>query len=160
MARLASFRSFVNPGRCIMAYASNETNRKLEEFYRSLGVFRNFSWDGTPLKKPFEFHVTIIFTKTPVDIPLGEFEITPTEVYPKGYEIFGENNDIPVLIVDGRNLEPFRKTYKELYSFHEEFPTWKAHISLSYDKNQVDIMQLTLPDFPIILDKMKVDVAN
>lgn len=159
MAELMSSRNFLIPqGRCAMVQLSTESANNMEKFLTEQGIRRTVTYSGAPLLGDFDFHITIFYTKTNLNLPTGLSQIDPFEVFPAEYKMLGENT--PTLLVSGEKLINIRNTFKKLYDFEEEYPDYLPHISLSYDRDPVDLESLPIPTFPIIIDKLYMDVAD
>lgn len=159
-----SMRNFYPCGRCIMLDVSQETAQKIHEFTHRHGITQNYSFDGNLIPGTLNFHVTVLYTQTPIGVPTGVIEYRePFEIYPTGYDMFSEC--IPVMLVSGDRMHSIRKTYQDLYDFDEDFPDWKPHLSLSYDSKYDSNMRfvterLPLPDFPLIVDRLRIEEAK
>jgi hypothetical protein len=136
---------------------SSETQTNMKEWCESNGFDLTTTFDdGTQSAEDFDFHSTLWYTTSSHTIPNQEQEIEPCQVTGTGIELFGENNDIPVLTVKSKDLEELRKTWGDQYDMQDAWPDYKPHISLSYARRDYseDIQDLTLPDFDIIFDRV------
>lgn len=150
-----TMKDFYPTGRYVEARLSDESSRHLKEFTNHHGITQTLTHSGNLLDREFEFHVTLIFTYDHIPLPLGEIDKTnePYEIFCQSYEMFGSDKDIPVLKVSSPGLALVRATYEKLYTFKEDYP-WSPHISLSYDKNHVDISSLPVPEFSLFADRI------
>jgi hypothetical protein len=103
----------------------------------------------------FEFHVTIFFTNSLHKIENKEEQLNDViSANPIKLEVFGQNKDVPVLKVEGDGISKLRKYFEKTYNMTDEWPDFKPHISLSYDRKPYNVDEIELPDFPIYFDKL------
>ena len=118
----------------------------------------NKNFDGNNIQpSEFEFHTTVFYTDIDTTkIQPGLFAAFGI-VKPKQIKLLGNNNDIPALIVEGKDLFKRRRFYEKQYRLTDSWPQYVPHISLSYGENKYDETSITtipLPSFPLIYDKM------
>jgi hypothetical protein len=151
-AELPSTRKYV------AVYYDSQTQTMLEEYCRQNGFDLTKSYsgeDGTP--EEFRFHTTVFYTTTEHKIPDSEKPIEGS-VIPVGFELFGEDKNIPVLIVESDRLNEIRAEFEQRYRMKDEWPEYRPHISLSYAKDNIpDIHSVRLPDFELTFDTIKIE---
>jgi hypothetical protein len=103
----------------------------------------------------FEFHTTIFFTNSLHKLENKEEPVNP-KITAKSVklEVFGSNNDVPVLKISGSAISEMRKYYENTYNMTDEWPDFKPHISLSYDRKPYNVDDIELPTFPLVFDKL------
>ncbi|QIG70638.1 hypothetical protein EVB91_082 [Rhizobium phage RHph_I1_18] len=115
------------------------------------------SFKGKDIKShEFDFHVTIIYTETYHDTQSGSWKIDPFDLVPIGFEMLGENKDIPAILIDPNTpgLIALRDQYKAL-GMKDKWPDFKPHISLSYAGGSTD--GLKLPDFKLAVNRLTIE---
>ena len=129
----------------------------LREWCRLNGFDTTISYKGNPQKATeFDFHVTLFYTDSYHDTKTGIWRIEPFDLIPIGFEMLGEEQNIPVLLLDPEEpqLAYYRKHFEGM-GFTDKWPAFKPHISLSYSKS-VSSVEPTLPSFNISANKLKV----
>lgn len=137
---------------------SDETQDELRMYCFENGFDLSKSYSGLD-KTPtdFKFHTTIFYSTTYHFLKNDIYEIPPFQVWPMEFEMLGQEKNIPVLRVEGPGLLYYRQHYEETVGLQDEWPSYKAHITLSYNKEQLpDLAKLKLPDFPLLIDKLKI----
>lgn len=136
------------------------TQRKLREWAKENGFDLSVGYSGSKQKESdFDFHTTIFYTTTAHDIPNHE-KILPSKGSANvvGFEMFGENKNIPVLIISSSVINGLRKHYEETYKMQDQWPTFKPHVSVSYATDALpDVESIKLPDFELTFNKVKVE---
>ena len=106
----------------------------------------------------FRFFCLIFYTSNDVGDVDAEFpEKMKRKTKAVGFELFGKDKNVPVLIVEktaGLNL---LRTWYEFLGFQDEWPDWKPHISLSYAPMLPNIEHLSLPTFDLVYDVVHVE---
>lgn len=108
---------------------------------------------------PSTYHITIIYSRTPV--PDAERLDRNIDVQARcvGYEIFPTKNDGKCLVM--RMACPkATKMNAELSRLGatSDYGEYKAHVTLAYDiKQEIEPMELPLPQFTMNFDKLTVD---
>lgn len=109
----------------------------------------------------FDFHTTVWFTTTEHRIPNQSRATQPFLVYPTGFELFGEEKNILVMLIKGGSyvdrqmpddydaLMNLRQAFGQTHKMEDEWPDYRPHISLSY-AHKGDIPDIPLPDFPLV----------
>ena len=144
----------------IALYCDEETSQKLREWCDSNGFDLTKSYDGKELEPgEFKFHSTIWHTTSKHHLENGKTKITPVRAEIKSFECLGENNDIPVLKLKSDELVELREKYQSEYNMEDQWPDYKPHVSLSYDRRDYtdELNRLTLPDFDVYYDTLVID---
>lgn len=139
-----------------------DTQIMLRNWCRKNGFSLTTKFDGTEQKEEdFDFHTTIFFTTSEHDLKNGLSDVDVSgKIKAVGFDLLGEDHDIPVLKVEGEGLRALRKRYEDM-GMKDAWPDWKPHISLSYDRQNVpDVRRIKPPTFPISFDKIKIDDAT
>ena len=138
------------------------TQKKLREWAKSNGFDLTVNYDGTSQpEEDFDFHTTIFFTTTKHDLKNETKKlVSPGQAKVVDIMMLGVNNDIPVLKIESSDILDIRKQYEEQYGMKDAWPEYKPHVSLSYSKDTPDVSSITLPDFTLTFDKLKIDDAE
>lgn len=134
----------------------DKTHSKMRDWCIENGFDLTKKYDGSNRPaEAFEFHTTVFYAKNEINL---ENTVIPLvgEVSPVKFELLGENNDIPVLIVKSDDLNAIRDEYGNL-GIEDEWPDYKPHISLSYDRKKYDISKLKLPNFKMRYSELKIE---
>ena len=110
---------------------------------------------------PSTFHITIIYSRTPVpsaenllDMP----SLLPVEALATGYEVFPTKNDGKCLVM--RLACPYAtRLNSELgkQGATSDYDEYKPHLTIAYDIEQdIDPNSLPLPQFQLVFDKLNV----
>lgn len=110
---------------------------------------------------PSTFHITIIYSRTPV--PSAEnyrhSNSLPVESMATGYEIFPTKNDGKCLVM--RLVCPYATRLNAQLGKEgatSDYDEYKPHLTLAYDMAQeIDPHALALPQFQLIFDKITID---
>lgn len=135
-------------GRFVALAADDETKANLVNFNLVNQIPNGLKMD--------EFHVTLAHSKKdfPCD-PQGYLD-TPIVVDPKEFfwEVFQTGEDANCLVLRFDNAEINRRN-KELADAGavSDFPSFKSHVSMSYNIGDMNIKTLRLPDFPLVFDR-------
>lgn len=144
----------------VMLFASRDTQRKLRDYAEGLGFDLTKTHGETTIDPAdFDFHATIIATRNPITLPTGEHEFAGIEVTAVGFDSLGADGEVPVLSLDASGaLGLMRRLYEDIYRAEPTFADFKPHVSLSYAwSGSPPLDSLTLPDFPIVFDRIVVD---
>lgn len=132
-------------GTYVSVQFTDETNKKLEEFTRQLGL--------EPVEK---FHSTVVYSVDPLGIEFGSNDITGTGKI-TGIEYLGDKDSewrAVVLNIDCPFIQSRHDFYKEEYGYVHSYPEFVQHISLAYSPPEnIDLSSIELPTFDIKLDK-------
>lgn len=90
-----------------------------------------------------DLHCTLIYSDKIDD----EFESIPTYEKPlqakfKGFDLFGDDKDTLVILLDSSDLQARHKELMGKYDLNYSWPDFTPHISLSYDAAGFDIDKL------------------
>ena len=130
---------------------TQETNENLYDFTQFLGL--------DPIK-PEDLHATIVYSIEPLDIPHG---VKPCDgvCYPTGLKYLGEKMSkwrALVLEVQSNKLQELYDEAVQKYGYVSQYDSYVQHISLAYKPPEdLDLSDVTLPDFPIEIDKIVVE---
>ena len=83
-----------------------------------------------------------------------------TEATFKNFSLFGEDNDALVAEIYSPYLNQRNKVLTDKYSFISDFPNYKAHFSLSYEAQGIDVNSLPDIDFPIVFENETVELLD
>lgn len=139
------------------------TQKNLRKWCMDNGLDLTKTYGGNSQKpEDFEFHTTIFFSTTKHQMENSISNLTtPSAVEPVKFELLGKEKNIPVLKVSSKRLNSIRQHFKDVFEMDDEWPTYKPHISLTYNRDiSVDINKLQLPSFELTFDKLKVDTAD
>jgi hypothetical protein len=115
----------------------------------------------------FGFHTTVWFTTTEHQIPNQSRATRPFTVTPTGFELFGEDQNTLVLLVEGGSyvdrkmpddydaLMNIRNSFGRTHGMDDQWPAFRPHISLSY-VHEGDVLDVPLPDFPLVVNHLNV----
>ena len=122
------------------------TQGYLRQYCIDNGFSLTTRFDGeTQDDKSFDFHSTVWYTTNTADITNGQAEVSVTDVEPKGFALFGPDEDILVLEIESEQLSAIRVDYGESYGLTDEWPEYRAHITLSYAYDGI-MPEVALPD--------------
>ena len=155
---MKSLKEYISTGRKYIAVVyDDESQKKLKEWAEDNGFNLAVNFDDSPQKpEDFEFHTTIFYSTNEVNLEDKIIDLPEHSVSISGIENLGREHDVPVLILTvSGGIREIREHYME-YGLEDEWPFWKAHISLSYDKQGLDISKMKLPDFKPTFNKLKI----
>lgn len=149
--------------KAVLFILSDESQERVFNWASSVGFDLTKSFSGNPQNpEDFDFHVTIICSENEALITNDILTRTPIQTTFSGFEVLGkrdeESKGVPVILVNKTpEMLETRKFYETFHCLYDNWPDWKAHMSLSYNwDGNPDLEALTLPNFPIIFDKIKV----
>ena len=131
---------------------SHESMELLDHFVQmNLGL--------TERVNPSTYHITIIYSRTPVPTAENSAGLTSrTDGWITGYEIFPTKNDGKCLVA--KVDLPFAHYLNGKLTSEgatSDYSEYKPHITLAYDTEQeIDVSTLPLPQFPITFGPVKV----
>lgn len=134
-----------------------ETNRKLMEYALDNGFNLTTSYDGSQQPaSDFDFHITIFYTSSTHNTSENNIKIEPFKIKLTKPMLLGKEKNIPVLGV--RITSDIRKIRNlfEQQGYRDMWPTYKPHISLSYERKLYNLDGLKLPDFDIIAEELEI----
>jgi hypothetical protein len=139
-----------------------DTQLKLRKWCEKNGFDLTVGYDGEKQNaSDFDFHTTIFFSTSMHDITNGSIKIKNSTAKITGIELLGENHDIPVFKIESETINNIRSHYKTVYNMKDAWPSYKPHISLSYNKEQIpDISKIKLPKFTLYFSELKIDEAK
>lgn len=151
---LASLQQYAKhkDGTYVSMDLSDESRALLDNFVEmSLGL--------TERVDPSTYHITIIYSRTPV--PTAEHSAgmsTNTSASVVGYEVFPTKNDGKCLVM--RLKFSFAEALNSKLTREgatSDYAEYKPHLTLAYDMTQeIDPATLPIPQFPLSFDSVKV----
>ena len=137
---------------------SDKSQKDLRHWAQSKGFDLSKDYDGkTIAPEKFDFHVTVYFTTNEIYYKDATIQITPTELKILGFDLFGQNKDTPVAKLLAQHLLQYRDMFKS-QGFKDFYPTWKPHVSLSYNwKGTPDIKNLEYDGPPLFVDSIRIE---
>lgn len=141
-----------------------QENLKTWAFRNGFDLTKNFAGE-TISPDEFMFHCTVIYSKTPPSkrLPRNEYQVPRFALSVENLTMIGPDNCYPCFTIAKTNEVMQIREEIESYGLTDPWPEYKPHMTLSYAKESVvpDFFRLTLPQFPIIVDTVKVtDVAS
>jgi len=107
---------------------------------------------------PNTYHITVIYSRTPVPAAETLEKNTSATANAVQYEVFPtkENKKCLVLRVESESAEHLNK-WLNLQGATSDYPDYKPHVTLCYDyAGKDDLSQLPLPQFPLSFDVLNV----
>lgn len=156
---MKTFQQFSNRNKKYVGVIfSEQTQKDLYKWATSNGFDLSIKYNGLPQKPTdFDFHTTVFFTTSEHDTKNGVFKVDEFTIQLVRFELLGKEKNIPVIVVDSDNLRNIRNVFEAL-GYQDEWPSYKPHISLSYNyKGTPDLSKLKLPDFDIVVTHFKVN---
>lgn len=162
---MMTFKEFVDRPmkKYVAVQYDNDTQNRMRKWATENGFDLTKSFDGSDQDaKDFDFHTTIFFTTTEHSIPNHTKTIAPSgSAKAVGIEFLGINHDVPVLKIQSTMILRLRKHYAETYGMKDQWPEYKPHVSLSYNREQLpDLSSIALPTFELTFNQIKVDDAK
>jgi 2'-5' RNA ligase len=108
---------------------------------------------------PSTYHITIIYSRTPVpSAESAEGLTTETEAFVTGYEVFPTKNDGHCLVMRLKFIwAEFLNAKLTEEGATSDYPVYKPHLTIAYDMTQmVDPETLPIPKFPLKFGPVKV----
>lgn len=102
----------------------------------------------------FDFHSTVFFSTSEHHLENTSYECS-VYVKPKGFALFGENQNILVMEVESDELLEIRKGYENEHNMQDEWPSYRPHITLSYNYDG-ELPTIELPDFELHADQVNI----
>ena len=147
----------------VAVHYDEKTQRNLRAWCKENNFNLTYKYDKTRIPpSKFVFHTTIVYSTNQFENDMdGEYE-TEFYVYPLFFETLGVDRVIPVLRVASSELSEVRNLFCGNLCMKDKWDIWKAHISLSYapDLSKDCIKNLTLPTFPLVVNKIVVKNAE
>lgn len=100
------------------------------------------------------FHATIVYSEKSVP-NVARGDIDPIGVDDFEFELLGEDEDSLVLRFDCPEMEERHNFIRDEYGATHSYPTYKSHVTLCYDVNEIDnfdIDSYNLPDCSLVFD--------
>ena len=156
---MISFTKFLSSykKKFVCVYFNEATNKLLFDYATSNNLDLSVKYNDTKQDpKDFDFHITIFYSNTPTSIPNIDVDIPEFEVYCSHLSLFGNNKDILVVeIAPHPTLSTLNQLFYSL-GMRSDFPDFKPHISLCYEKKDYDLSQFPEIDFPIVINRIGV----
>ncbi len=137
-------------------YVSMDLN---DDSKQLLDRFVEMSLGLTERVDPSSYHITVIYSRTPV--PSAEKRIgmtTDIEARVSGYEVFPTKTDGHCLVM--RLDFPFANSLNKTLTYEgatSDYAEYKPHLTIAYDMKQVvDPSSLPIPQFPLKFGAVKV----
>lgn len=158
---MVSFKNFrLNSSRkAVLFCLSDDSQQQMSDWAITHGFDLTSKFDGSYQKpEDFDFHITVICSTNEVYVQNTCKTIPPLEVKLAQFDLLGKEHDVPVICTEiSPEMQAHRALYTQLYGLHDKWPEWKTHISLSYNYHKnPDLSSLPLPEFPVIIDKIKI----
>lgn len=141
-----------------MLMCDDDTHRMMHEWCKEQGFDLTKSYSGRSQPSfEFDFHLTLFASKNPIDIRTGTFEIESITERGYAFEALGKDKDVPVLrFVPAGEIRWIRDVCVEDFGVEPTFPTFKPHVSLSYNwSGKPALSKLRVPD-PLTFDRIKI----
>ena len=156
-------------GKYIEVVYDEPTQARLAAYCREQGFDCTQTWSGRQVEpEEFGFHTTVWWTTTKHAILNRSKAIQPFRVEPVGFELFGADQNILVMLVKGGDyverpmMDPeydallnLRNGFGNIYKMQDEWPDYKPHITLSY-AHKGEIPDVPLPDFDMVANVMNI----
>ena len=127
-----------------------------------LDNFVNMNLGLTERVDPSTFHITVIYSRTPVPSAENYLHMSsplPVEAMATGYEVFPTKNDGKCLVM--RLACPYAtRLNSELTKAGatSDYDQYKAHLTIAYNTEQdINPESLPIPHFNLIFDKLNVE---
>lgn len=152
---MISFKEF-NSGEKKYIYLtfSEDTILYLDEWVLKNNICQTLSYDGE--LKDFKWHVTVIYSNNTSKIKNDLIKLPNLELQFKGFDSLGINKDIPVALVDAIWLQELYKEFTDL-GLKSDFLEPKFHISLTYDRVNIDTSLYSEIDFPLVINQLHIE---
>lgn len=152
----------LGPRKYVSVIYDSVTQFKLREYcmYNRFDLTKDYNGNSIQ-PTDFQFHTTIFFTVTRhKQINNNIISTGPQYVYPYGFEILGQQNNIPTVRVHSEYLDMIRKDFANV-GMKDSWDGFKPHITLSYNYDNNTIRSdLKLPEFPLIFDRIVIKDAS
>lgn len=146
--------------RVVMLRASAASQRALRTWCVAAGFSLTASYGGrTVSAEDFDFHVTLLATRSAITLPTGEHEIKPLTVRGSGLAAFGADSDIPALVLPATDaLARLRAHFIDTYGATPTYDEFRPHVSLSYAwDGDPALANVAVPPFDITFDRLAID---
>jgi 2'-5' RNA ligase len=158
---MKSFRIFIEEKTKSRKYVAviydDESQQKMRDWCQVNGFDLTKKYNGEyQSPEEFDFHTTISYSMNKVAMKNEVLSLTHGEVFPHSFKLFGENKDVPVMIVSSPELNDLRDEF-ERRGLKDQWPDYIPHISLSYVHKDYDLTGLKLPDFTMTFGEVKIE---
>lgn len=102
----------------------------------------------------FSFHTTIIDTISKHILVNGSYRFC-TYAKPIGFDLFGEEQNYLVLLIESPGIREQRKIYELSYEMKDKYELYRPHITLTYN-HQGAIPNIDEINFPLVTDVVNV----
>lgn len=146
--------------KCVMLMYDHDVQIKLRQFCldHGLDICKNYEKEEISPEE-FEFHTTIYYSDTSSSQPLedGEYPCEEVITHPIKFDRLGkeEKNCLCLCLEVTPSLERLRHKYAEEYGMSDSWPTYKPHITLSYNGTTTNFPPI-MPKFPLRASRIKV----
>lgn len=151
---MISYKQFVSDyqKKFVCLYFDEKTNQALRKYAQSNGFNIGIDYSGNKIDpSQFDFHITVYFTWNKVKTQVQKITFEPFEVTAKSLQLLGKDKDVPVLrIQSDDNLKRIRQYFTD-NGFKDTWPSWKPHVSLSYEKKNYNLDKIDPPDFDLMV---------
>lgn len=130
-----------------------------EESKQLLDNFVEMNLGLTERVDPSSYHITVIYSRTPVPSAEGGAGLTTeTSASVVGYEVFPTKNDGKCLVMRLKfTFAEFLNRKLTDEGATSDYPEYKPHLTIAYDMTQeVDPTTLPVPQFPLYFGPVKV----
>jgi 2'-5' RNA ligase len=156
MLKFSEFNNAPLAKKFVGLFVDKESQTKLDFWARSMNFDLTKDHDGQDIGM-FPFHATLFYTNNEVRYINMDFVFPKIEAQFKGIELFGENNDIPVLTVHKSDKLLGLREYFEDQGFTDSRP-WSPHVTLSYNWSPINpISNMVLPNFSIYFNRLVIE---
>ena len=143
----------------------NEVVTEKDAFYKE-GVYISIGVDKETIDKIHEYmdthlkeldcnkdeiHTTLIYSDKPYNKEIEPKEYTAKGT-PTGFELFGNDKDSLVLLINSPELEERNEELTKQHGFVSDFAEYRPHITFSYSAEGFDISKLPAIDFDITFE--------
>lgn len=146
-------------------FVSISLTKESEDAFRKFVMDHGFDLtvkynDGKQKSEDFHFHLTVFYTTSSHMTKDCVWNLDKIKLEPDHYELLGENKNIPVLKIKPKGAILDLRNYFVNQGYRDSWPSWKPHLSLSYNKKDYDLSGLPLPDFDIWADKLEISTQD
>lgn len=134
---------------------SHETQINLRNWALDNGFDLTLSWGQEEREiEDFEFHTTVMYSRNESFLPNEVRTTAPSEVKPIGFKLL---DGFPIIELE------FSGTLKRIFEHYvsmglvHSYDDFIPHISISYSREDYNLKQYTLPNFPLIFDRLNVE---
>jgi 2'-5' RNA ligase len=145
---MKSLKEFMAKRKYVSVQYDKESQDKLRDWATKNGFNLSVKYNGEEQDpKEFDFHTTVFYSTNEVNLRNKTMRIPPTEVTITKLKFLGENEDIPVLVIEPTDgIKELREHFESL-GLEDQWPSYQPHISLSYAREKIDTENIKLPDF-------------